>query len=292
MGTSIVQWKDFMKSLSNLIILSALLVNGGLGKLALGQERGKIAPPVDTEKSFERSTFQADEHQVYTLLLKILTDHGFDFLIKDKNLGRIETTYVVFSRNPEFSKLSNGVKSLAKTPRLFLKKWLDGRIKIVAEVRRLSQNNTEVVLRPDIYGFASTLTDDTGVTGEWRQCTSNGKFEFELFNELATRLRKEGLMNPPEVTEVQATPAQEPTVFPPDHSSRSQGSSNLVLNSVPEGAEILLDNVLVGMTPSRLTIAAGPHQVIFRKQGFKDYQRQFTALKDSDLTLLAEMERK
>jgi hypothetical protein len=281
-----------MKSVFKLIILAALLIHGALPKLAFGQERGKIAPPVDTEKSFERSTFQADEHQVYTLLLKILTNHGFDFLIKDKNLGRIETTYVVFSRNPEFSKLSNGVKSLAKTPRLFLKKWLDGRIKIFAEVRRLSQNSTEVVLRPDIYGFASTLTDDTGVTGEWRQCTSNGKFEFELFNELATGLRKEGSMNPPEVTEVRPKPIEEPTVLPPDHSSGRQGSSNLVLNSVPEGAEILLDNVLVGMTPSRLTIAAGPHQVIFRKQGFKDYQRQFTALKDSDLTVLAEMEKK
>ena len=110
---------------------------------------------------------------------------------------------MIFSRHPEFSKLSNGVKSLAKTPRVFLKKWLDGRIKIFAEVRRLSQNSTEVVLRPDIYGFVSTLTDDTGVTGEWRQCTSNGNFEFELFNELATGLRKEGSMNPPEVTEVQ-----------------------------------------------------------------------------------------
>ena len=280
-----------MKSVSNFIILVAFLFNGGLAELAFGQERGKIAPPVDTEKSFERSTFQADEHQVYTLLLKILTSHGFDFLIKDKNLGRIETTYVVFSRNPEFSKLSNGVKSLAKTPRLFLKKWLDGRIKIFAEVRRISQNNTEVVLRADIYGFASTLTDDTGVTGEWRQCVSNGKFEFELFNDLATGLRKEGLMNPPEVTEVQAKAAQEPTVLLSDHSSGREGSSNLILKSVPEGAEIVLDNVLVGMTPSRLTIAAGPHQVIFRKQGFKDYQRQFTALKDSDLTLLAEMER-
>ena len=66
----------------------------------------------------------------------------------------------------------------------------------------------------------------------------------------------------------------------------------MVLSSVPEGAEILLDNVLVGMTPSRLTIGAGPHRVIFRKSGFKDYERQFNALKDSDLTVSAEMEKK
>lgn len=281
-----------MRFAANFIILNILFVTSCSAKLAFGQESGKIARPVDTEKSFERSTFQADQHQVYDLLFRILTNRGFEFLIKDKNLGRIETNYVIFSRHPEFSKLSNGVKSLAKTPRVFLKKWLDGRIKIFAEVRRLSQNSTEVVLRPDIYGFVSTLTDDTGVTGEWRQCTSNGKFEFELFNELATGLRKEGSMNPPEVTEIPRKPVTNPAVHALDNSSNRQGSSNLFVSSVPEGAEILLDNVLVGMTPARLTIPAGSHRVDFRKPGFKDYQREFTALKDSDLTVSAEMEKK
>lgn len=281
-----------MRSVAKRIILAILLAAGGVAKPALAQERGKIARPVDTERSFERSNFQADEHRVWTLLLKILTNHGFDFRIEDKNLGRIETTYVVFSRHPEFSKMSNGVKSLAKTPRLFLKKWLDGRIKVFAQVRRLSQNSTEVVLRPDIYGFASTLTDDSGVTGEWRQCTSNGKFEFELLNELATGLRKEGSMNPPEVTQVQPKPETVATPPVTDASAGRQGSTNLVLGSAPEGAEILLDNVLVGMTPSRLTIAAGSHKIVFRKAGFKDYERQFIALRDSDLTVSAEMEKK
>ena len=279
-----------MKSLSARIVLAVSLASPS--NLGLAQERGKIARPVDTEKSFERSTFQADEHKVWTLLFRILTNHGFDFLINDKDLGRIETNYVVFSRHPEFSKLSNGVKSLAKTPRLFLKKWLDGRIKIFAEVRRLSQNSTEVVLRPDIYGFVSTLSDDSGVTGEWRQCTSNGKFEFELFNELATELRKEGSLNTVEVTQAPPKPAGTGAAAVTDTSVSRVGYSNLVLSSVPEGAEILLDNVLVGMTPSRLTIPAGSHRVIFRKQSFKDYEREFIALKDSDLTVAAEMEKK
>jgi hypothetical protein len=180
---------------------------------------------------------------------------------------------------------------LAKTPRLFLRKWLDGRIKIFAEVRRLSQNRTEVVLKPDIYGFAQSFTDDSGVTGEWRQCTSNGKFEFELFNEVATGLRKVGSVHPPEVTQAQRKPgAVDATPVTEDSVSR-HGSSNLLLSSVPEGVEIQLDGVLVGMTPSRLTIAAGSHKIVFRKQGFKDYEREFIALKDSDLTVSAEMEK-
>ena len=104
----------FAYNLRILAVLSGRI--GSLGNQTLGQEKGKIARPVDSEKSFERSTFQADQHQVYTLLFKILTKHGFDFVIKDKNLGRIETNYVVFSRHPEFSKMSNGVKSLADHP--------------------------------------------------------------------------------------------------------------------------------------------------------------------------------
>ena len=100
-------------------------------------------------------------------------------------------------------------------------------------------------------GLPQRLSDDSSVTGEWRQCTSNGKFEFELFNELATGLRKEGSINPPEVTEVHEA-SRVPRQRPLRRSHRvRQGSSSLVLSSVPEGAEILLDDVLVGMTPSR-----------------------------------------
>ena len=98
-------------------------------------------------------------------------------------------------------------------------------------------------------------------------------------------------MNPPEVTQVEPKP--ETVASPPirDAAPLRQGSTNLVLATVPEGAEILLDDILVGMTPSRLTIAAGTHKIVFRKQGFKDYERRFMALKDSDLTVSAEMEK-
>ncbi|MCI0420778.1 MAG: PEGA domain-containing protein [Acidobacteria bacterium] len=281
-----------MSGFSNGKLLAIFLAGCCLHDEVRAQDKGKIARPVDTERSFERSTFQANQHRVWPLVVKILSDHGFEFLIKDKSLGRIETTYIVFSRHPEFSKLSNSVKSLARTPRLFLRKWLDGRIKIFAQVRGLSQNSTEVVLRPDIYGFASTLTDDSGITGEWRQCTSNGKFEFELFNEVATGLRKEGAMNPPEVIQGPPPEAVAPVAPPISEATSRQGFSSLVLSSVPEGAEILLDNQLVGMTPSRLTVAAGSHKVVFRKKGFKDYERQFVVLKSSDLTVSAEMETK
>jgi|GEM_PF-1660312 hypothetical protein len=250
------------------------------------QNKGKIARPVDSALSFESSTFQADYDRVWYLLSKILTDDGFDLTTKDRILGRIETGYVTFSRNPRFSRLKGGVKSLAKTPRLFLRKWVDGRMKVFAEVHRLSQDNTKIVLRPDIYGFACTLTDDSSVSGEWRQCESNGKFEFELFNQLATLLGEEKSAIPPEVRQ-----GPEPAQLTPVTSARLEGSSTLVLNSVPDGAEILLDNRLVGMTPSRLTVSPGSHKVVFRKKGYKAYEREVAILKDSALTITTELEK-
>jgi hypothetical protein len=273
------------------LVVSRRVIAAGLAGIAVGAgtlvqaQDGKMIGPVDSSRSFESSTFEADYDRVWHLLMKSLSGQGFEFLVKDKDLGRIETGYVVLSRSAHFSQLNNGVKSLAKTPRIFLRKWLDGRIKVFAEVQRLAQNSTKVILRPDIYGFASTLTDDSGATGEWRQCRSIGKYEFELYNQLATALRKEGSVDPPEVTQVTPDTEKVPVV-----QAHSQGRSTLVLTSVPEGAEILLDNQLVGMTPSRLTVAPGPHKVVFRKRDYRDYEREFVVLKDSELSIAAEME--
>jgi hypothetical protein len=281
------QWRlNNLVFLTNRFLLAALISVWLHGSL-LAQEKGKIARPVDSDRSFETATFQADDEQVWHLLLRMLSDHGFEFVVKNKDLGRIETNYIIFSKHPQFSKLSNGVKSFAKTPRMFLRKWIDGRIRVFAEVHKLAEDGTKLVLRPDIYGFAATVTDDSGVSGEWRQCKSNGKFEFELFNEIATALRKEGSVKPLEVTEV--TDEQKATLNAANDVAKR--SSTLVLSSVPEGAEILLNNQLVGMTPSRLTVTHGPHKLVLRKKGYKDFVKEFVVLKDSDLTISAEMER-
>ena len=268
------------KTIATLALIFSLFLGA-----SWSQQKTGIPRPVDSNRSYGTSNFEADYERVWHGLFKILSDRGFAFFTKDKNLGRIETGFVIFSHNPYFSQFSHGVKSLGKPPRVFLRKWVDGRIKIFAEVRRLAQNSTQVILRPDIYGFASTLSDDSGVSGEWRQCVSNGKFEFELFNELATILRKEGAVNPSEVTKV---PVQVET--PRIGAGNPTDDTTVVFTSVPEGAEILLNGRLVGMTPSRLTVAAGAHKVVFRRKGYKDYERDFLIFRESDLTISAEME--
>jgi PEGA domain len=248
----------------------------------------KMIHPVGSDRPFDRDTFQADYDLVWQTVLRVLSDYQFQFSLKDKPSGRIQTGYLILSRHPQFSKLTTGVKAFGKTPKLFLKKWQDGRIKVHVEVKGLPANSAQVIIQPQIQGFASTRLDDTAVTGEWHDCKSNGKFEFELFNEIATQLKRatEEPPSPP-------LPASSSSTALENAKNKQKETirfSNLLVQSAPEGAEIYLDDKLVGMTPSRISLAAGQYKVVLRKQGFKEYQREFVILQNSDLTVSTELD--
>ncbi len=284
--------KALTKTKGIAIVLAVFLLAGlSIQQSGLSQSKKKIARPVDSNRSFDRAVFQADYDLTWQTLFNILGEYAFDFTVKDRTLGKIETAYVVFSRNSRFSKLSAGVKAFATPPRLFMRKWIDGRMKVHAEIQRLSDSSIQVILRPDIQGWASTLFDDSGVTGEWHQCTSNGKFEFEVFNEIATQLKNKPLTPPPPPISHSAPPSTH-TQEPRDTSSDVTTASNLMLQSIPEGAEIYLNDTLVGMTPSRISLPPGEYKVIFRREGYKDYQREFVILRQSDLTVSKELDPK
>ena len=249
----------------------------------------EMAQPVGDNQSFDRATFQADYDRVWQVVLNLLSGYRFEFARKDKNAGKIETGYLIFSQHPRFSKLANGVRSYGNPPKAFLKKWSDGRVRLFAQVNRLSDAATQVVLRPDLQGFAATRGDDTGVTGEWRQCQSNGKFEFELLNEVATELRKAQpnvTSNPPPST------GSSSGVEPVQNSEKDDtGNSDVIFQSVPESAEIYLNDKLIGMTPTRLSLSPGNYRVSIRKAGYKEYQREFVLFPRSDVTIATEMDK-
>jgi hypothetical protein len=248
----------------------------------------QMVHPVDSDAAPGKAVYQVGYDRVWDLAIRSLKDLQFEFLVKDKSLGKIETGYVVFSRNPQFSRLSGGVRAYASTPRILLRKWIDARVRIRAQVTRLTPATTQVFLQPEIQGFASTLFDDSTVTGEWRDCRSNGKFEFEFLNELATRLQKESL--PAQVPQV-FLPSTTPTgIAPFEQDKGREDLSNLIIQTVPDGAEIYLNDRLVGMTPSRLSLGPGPYRVVLRKAGYKEYSRDIQVLKKSDLTVSAELQ--
>jgi hypothetical protein len=250
-----------------------------------------MVPPVQTHSSVGQSTFPVGYEQVWKTLVQILTGYEFQLTLQDKAGGRLETEFMVFSKHPKFSQLKTGVRAYSRTPRTFLHKWLDGRMRIRVLLTKASAYSTQVVVEPEIQGFTVSVFDDSTVTGEWKECRTNGKFEFELINELATRLKDKPVV-------VNASPAGAGSASVPAAKGSANKTTekeqtdlaNLLLQSVPEGAEVFLNDRLVGMTPSRLSVPPGEYKVLFRKPGYKEYQRTITVLKRSDLTISYELE--
>lgn len=56
----------------------------------------------------------------------------------------------------------------------------------------------------------------------------------------------------------------------------ARGVQQLTVLSAPTGAEVLVDNQLVGHTPATLELAPGPHHVELRRAGFADARADFT----------------
>jgi hypothetical protein len=68
-------------------------------------------------------------------------------------------------------------------------------------------------------------------------------------------------------------------------STDSGGSGTVVVASDPAGAEIYLDGKFVGQTPATIPLLAGAHRVVVKASGKKDWERELTVLKESQVAL-------
>jgi hypothetical protein len=69
------------------------------------------------------------------------------------------------------------------------------------------------------------------------------------------------------------------------------GSAKIAVQSDPTGAEIYLDEQLVGSTPSILMVAPGKHAFRLHAAGRADWARQVNVLTGSDITLAATLDK-
>jgi hypothetical protein len=53
-------------------------------------------------------------------------------------------------------------------------------------------------------------------------------------------------------------------------------SCSVIVSSTPPGADIDIDGAFVGNTPSTVTVSAGMHEVVVKKQGFADWSRKLS----------------
>ena len=70
----------------------------------------------------------------------------------------------------------------------------------------------------------------------------------------------------------------------------SGGSGTVVVASEPTGAEIYVDGKFVGQTPATIPLLAGAHRVVVKASGKKDWERELTVLKESQVALHAVLE--
>ncbi len=66
---------------------------------------------------------------------------------------------------------------------------------------------------------------------------------------------------------------------------------SIVLDSNPAAAEVYVDSAFVGNTPAALKVLAGKHMVRLVLKGYQDWSKELTVLADSEVKLVAAMEK-
>jgi len=72
--------------------------------------------------------------------------------------------------------------------------------------------------------------------------------------------------------------------------SQPDGFGSVTITSIPDGAEIYVDDKFVGNAQATLKLEAGTHTVLLKSPGCADWQRSLEVLKDSSVTLKASLE--
>jgi hypothetical protein len=67
--------------------------------------------------------------------------------------------------------------------------------------------------------------------------------------------------------------------------SAHAAASIVSFSSEPSGADIYIDGKFVGQTPATITMQPGPHDVVVKAAGRKNWQRDLDVLKDSQVAL-------
>lgn len=77
-----------------------------------------------------------------------------------------------------------------------------------------------------------------------------------------------------------------------DQTAQIASSSKLAVQSDPVGADILMDGMMIGQTPSTFEVTPGDHQISVTLAGFQDWVRKVRVLAGSQINLNAKLEKK
>jgi S1-C subfamily serine protease len=77
---------------------------------------------------------------------------------------------------------------------------------------------------------------------------------------------------------------------PQNAASQPDGFGSVTISSIPDGAEIYVDDKFVGNAQASLKLRAGTHTILLKSPGCADWQRSIEVLKDSSVTLKVTLE--
>jgi hypothetical protein len=121
------------------------------------------------------------------------------------------------------------------------------------------------------------------------------KFYEQVSDELAGDTKQAASVKPQEkaitVPDAKAVPSEPSMTKPAEGASHDGDKGKVVVTSIPEGAEVYVDNDLVGNAPATLRLPSGKYTVKVSQQGYKPWTKQLSVFGGSETTLKASQEK-
>jgi hypothetical protein len=127
------------------------------------------------------------------------------------------------------------------------------------------------------------------------------KFYQQVADELAGESQQKSAIKAPEkavaVPEAKAVPV-EPSLTKPVAVGLSAASpasteekGKILLSSMPDGADVYVDEAFVGNAPATIKLSSGKHTVKVSQQGYKDWSKEVSVFAGSEVGLKATLEK-
>jgi len=122
------------------------------------------------------------------------------------------------------------------------------------------------------------------------------KFYDQVSEELAGETKQVSAMKATQgaiaVPDAKAVPPTPAITKSGDTSSAPKEEGRIILNSVPDGADVAVDDNFVGNTPATLKLPAGKHTVKVSQSGYADWSKEVSVFAGSEVNLKATLEKK
>jgi hypothetical protein len=122
------------------------------------------------------------------------------------------------------------------------------------------------------------------------------KFFSQVSDELAGDVKQAAAIKPQEA----AIAVPDPKAVPPEPSmtkpaaetvAPADDKGKILLTSMPDAAEVYVDDAYVGNTPATLRLAPGKHTIKVSEKGYKAWSKDLSVIASSEVTLKAALEK-